>query len=276
MSQRSWTRRQGEYLAFILGYTIMNGIPPHYTDIQDYFHVSQSAVHQMIGRLEEKGFLVREPGVARSMHVLTTTEALAPLPTPSRTPSAKIYQMRVALAHADPPIWRRILVPGDYSLAALHLVIQMAMGWLNYHLHEFTIDGVRYGQPNPAYDDMLPMEDHALARIDDVADEGDTFTYVYDFGDDWVHAVTVERILEPRPDQPYPACTDGRNACPPEDVGSFPGYAAFLEALADPNHEDHEMYSRWIGGTFDPEAFDVAAADQRVGYVRWGVEALWR
>jgi hypothetical protein len=58
----------------------------------------------------------------------------------------------------------------------------------------------------------------------------------------------------------YPVCVEGARACPPEDVGGVWGYEEFLEAIADPEHEDHDELQEWAGGSFDPEAFDPAAA----------------
>ena len=51
------------------------------------------------------------------------------------------YQLKIALRGSKPPIWRRILVPGDITLDVLHNVIQIAMGWTNSHLHSFEIAG---------------------------------------------------------------------------------------------------------------------------------------
>jgi hypothetical protein len=87
--------------------------------------------------------------------------------------------------------------------------------------------------------------------------EGLKFRYEYDFGDGWLHQVLVEKVLPPEPGQSYPVCVKGRRACPPEDVGGMWGYQDFLEAIQDPNHEEHEEYLEWVGGEFDPEAFDL-------------------
>ena len=80
--------------------------------------------------------------------------------------------------------------------------------------------------------------------------------YQYDFGDDWEHEVVFEGCLKAEKGQRYPICMEGKRNCPPEDVGGVWGYAEFLEALADPNHERHEDLVEW-GGDFDHEEFDV-------------------
>jgi hypothetical protein len=85
--------------------------------------------------------------------------------------------------------------------------------------------------------------------------------YIYDFGDDWVHVLLLEKILPWDPEAELPRCIKGKRACPPEDVGGPYGYADFLEVLADPEHPDHQEMVEWIGGPFDPEAFDMKAVN---------------
>ncbi len=85
--------------------------------------------------------------------------------------------------------------------------------------------------------------------------------YKYDFGDSWRHAVRVEEVLAGDPKQRYPRCIGGARACPPEDVGGTPGYARFLRAIGDPRHPERQEYLRWLGGRFDPEAFDAGAVN---------------
>ncbi len=90
------------------------------------------------------------------------------------------------------------------------------------------------------------------------------FEYEYDFGDGWPHEVLFEGVRRPEAGQRYPVCLEGARACPPEDVGGTGGYEVFLEALADPRHERHAEFRDWIGGGFDPEAFDPAVATKRM------------
>ncbi len=82
-------------------------------------------------------------------------------------------------------------------------------------------------------------------------------TYVYDMGGDWRHEIVVEDILPAKRGRPTAECIGGEGCCPPEDIGGVVGYAEFLDAIADPSHEDHEHYLDWIGGDFDPDAFDI-------------------
>jgi hypothetical protein len=169
-----------------------------------------------------------------------------------------IYQLRVSLADIAPPVWRRLLVPGAYTLDRVHRAIQYAMGWQDCHLHSFDIDGVQYGEPDP--DGELALRDELDHRLDAVASKGSRFLYTYDFGDWWEHDLVVEDVLSAEPDERYPNCVDGARCCPPEDVGGPFGYTELLTALADPGHPEHEQMREWLGREFDPEEFDAQRA----------------
>jgi hypothetical protein len=98
---------------------------------------------------------------------------------------------------------------------------------------------------------------------------------LYDFCGNWFHHVTVEKVLDADPGTRYPTCSAGRRGLPPEDVGGPWGYRDFLQALADPKHEEHEQYSEWIGGgSFDSNAFDLASTDVAVGAFAWAASPL--
>jgi hypothetical protein len=262
MPEHDWTEKQGQYLAFIYNYSVIHGEPPSEVDLRRFFRVTPPTIHQMVLNLEEKGFISRVPRQARTIQVLVPPEEL-PILRDRRKRVAKktaseapIYQIKVTLEHSKPLIWRRLLVPGDVTLEHLHYIIQVAMGWTNSHLHQFIVDGLYFGEPHPDYG--LEMHDHRRIRLNAVTTEtGYKFTYEYDFGDSWEHTLLVEKILEPESGQQYPVCIKGKRACPPEDVGGVWGYEEFLEAIGDPDHPEHEMYLEWIGGEFDPEAFDL-------------------
>lgn len=180
----------------------------------------------------------------------------------------RISQLKVQLREVEPPVWRRLLVPGEVDLGELHAVLQTAMGWSNAHLHEFeTDDGDRYGVPDPDWVDGVA--DESKVRLFRVAREGSRLRYLYDFGDGWDHEVTVEKVLDPQPGIRYPCCVAGQRACPPEDVGGPPGYEEFLAALGDADHPEHEHWTEWTGGGFDPAAFDHDATDQAMAAFAW-------
>lgn len=184
------------------------------------------------------------------------------------TAKTTIYQLKIQLRRVRPPVWRRVLVPGETTFAELHEVFQVAMGWTDSHLHEFEVDGARYGVPDPEWEPG-EVRDESLGRLFRVAQEGTRFRYVYDFGDGWEHDVTVEKVLDPQPGARYPCCIGGRRACPPEDVGGPWGYEDFLAAVADPGHDEHEQWLDWVGGEFDPAGFDVATVNTVLGHFAW-------
>jgi hypothetical protein len=195
-----------------------------------------------------------------------------PAPAPS-VPSGDVYQIKVTLRDSKPPIWRRLLVPGEVRLSQLHKILQVAMGWQNSHLHQFVAgerrgDETFYGVPDPDFND-LEVKDERRVRLRDIAPEaGAKFFYEYDFGDGWEHVLLVEKILPPDPSVRYPVCVKGKRACPPEDCGGVWGYADLLEALADPKHEQHQELRDWIGDDFDPEAFDLDSVNRQLQQLR--------
>jgi hypothetical protein len=147
-------------------------------------------------------------------------------------------------------------------------VIQKAMGWQNAHLHEFVIRDVHYGEPEPdeSHYEVEAERNFSLREVAPLV--GMRFEYVYDLGDGWLHDVLVERIDMPTEPLRSPICLGGERACPPEDCGGFPGYEELLEILRDPDHPEHEDRLDWVGGTFDPEAFDLPGVNRKLGRLR--------
>lgn len=180
--------------------------------------------------------------------------------------SARAVRLRLSLREIEPAIWRVLLVRESAHLARLHDIIQRAMGWTNSHLYEFEIHGKRFTDLETwePFDDDEEPHDTEIVRLRDLhLKEGSHFTYLYDFGDHWLHDVIVEDVMPiPKGDR-LPRCTAGARACPPEDCGGTHGYFELLEALSDPAHPEHESYRVWVGGAFDPEAFDLQRANSR-------------
>jgi hypothetical protein len=179
------------------------------------------------------------------------------LPRRARAVPKTVYQLKVTLKHVRPPVWRRLLVPSDIRLDKLHLVLQRAMGWHNSHLHEFSLGDRRIGGRSPIdHREDADLEDEREVRLNELVGPGQALHYEYDFGDGWRHKVSVEKVLEPSPSHASPQCVGGARACPPEDCGGPAGYEHLLMVLKDPTHQEHAGLHSWIGGTFDPEAFD--------------------
>jgi hypothetical protein len=174
--------------------------------------------------------------------------------------------VRVTLQDIHPPVWRRLLIPGSVRLDKLHLIIQAAFGWWNDHLHDFRIGSARYGTHIDDYpEDEL---DEKTVTVLQALEGTRRFSYEYDFGDSWEHEVVVEDCWRMPLGLKFGVCVDGQNACPPEDVGGCHGYAGFREAVADPNHDEHERMLTWVGGSFDPTEFDLGLANARLQKVR--------
>jgi Plasmid pRiA4b ORF-3-like protein len=179
---------------------------------------------------------------------------------PSRK-SATIYQFKVTLRDIKPPIWRRIQVTSEITLGEFHEILQTAMGWFNGHLHLFEIQGIEYGQPAPEYDwDVRDESKVKLSRV--VTGEKCKFRYTYDMGDGWEHEILLEKLLPAESEVQYPICIKGKRACPPEDCGGPWGYPEFLEAIQTSTHPEHESMLEWVGGEFDPEAFDLEEVNE--------------
>ena len=181
-----------------------------------------------------------------------------------------ICRFKITLMDVERSIWRRIEVPGNYNFWDLHVAIQDAMGWADYHLHEFRFrpkhkrKDVAIGIPDADNSDgVLPGWEHDLSSLLD--DPGMVMQYCYDFGDDWRHEILFEGIMMRHADVKYPRCLDGAGACPPEDVGGVPGHEQLLQILASPAHPEYQEYKDWLNGhintswPYDPDRFDANA-----------------
>jgi hypothetical protein len=137
------------------------------------------------------------------------------------------------------------------------------MGWTDSHLHQFEIGGQLYGEPDE-YGEMpiIPETGKKLSAV--LGKDVREFTYQYDFGDNWQHRVVVEQTQSGHPAWSGPLCVAGERACPPEDVGGTHSYQEFLEAISDPDHDEHVHFLSWVGGIFDPEGFDMNSANDRI------------
>lgn len=185
----------------------------------------------------------------------------------------RVYQFKIVLLGIKPPIWRRIQVPETYTFWDLHNAIQDAMGWEDDHPHEFEIlspltrSRVRIGTPDE-FSDFLGIE-ILLEDKEKISDwfsmENKRAIYTYDFGDNWRHKITLEKILPRDKNVRYPVCLAGKRACPPEECGGVWGYMELLEALREPKTERHKELLEWIGDKFDPEYFD----PKKVTFIDW-------
>ncbi|HWL10248.1 MAG TPA: MarR family transcriptional regulator [Planctomicrobium sp.] len=289
------TPTQGRYLSYIHAYITGFGLSPSEAEIAAAIGVSPPSVNQMMKTLEKKGFIQRQPGVARSIEILVADNLIpkwkgkrisrttwewrytgsAPeiLKLISDKPTV-VYRLKITLQETAPVIWRRIETH-DVTLEKLHELIQTAMGWTNSHMHQFEIANVLYVNPQFMMEEIdgINLIDYTGIRISDLVSKHGSklqIGYEYDFGDGWQHAIVLEKVTESEPGIQYPRCLEGERACPPEDVGGTYGFANYVEAITNPNHSEHEEYLGW-NGPFDPMKFSAATATRRMkkGLPKW-------
>ncbi len=179
-------------------------------------------------------------------------------------PKRSVFQFWISLKGIEPPIWRRIQAPADYTFWDLHVAIQDAMGWLDYHLHVFRVrnrdTGVltEIGIPGdePFDRDRICLSGWEVPLPIYFKKPGDTAHYEYDFGNGWKHEIIFEGIQDRVQGTKYPICLGGARACPPEDCGGTWGYMNLLDVLFNPSHENYESMHEWVGADFEPEAFE--------------------
>lgn len=161
----------------------------------------------------------------------------------------KAYVIKIELQNVESPVWRRIIIPAEIRFWRLHQTIQYAMGWKNYHPHEFNFPSQRLSVTNN--DDEceylgsdMEIRSSEKMKLGEILEQPGLMEYVYNFGDYWVHQLTLEEI---RDDYPvgYPQILAGAGDCPPEDVGGPGGYAEFLKTLSNPKHKDHDFTKSW-------------------------------
>ena len=186
--------------------------------------------------------------------------------------TALVLQFKIELLGVEPPIWRRIQVPESYTFWDLHVAIQDAMGWRDYHLHAFRVVGSEdvIGIPDKEGDDPLETKPGWKLRVLDYFDTHSPLAvYEYDFGSSWVHEVRFEGAKEADADGSYPRCLDGARHRPPEDCGGVEAYYELLNTLADPSHPEHATKLEWVGGEFDPEKYDAGEIEFDNPVERW-------
>ncbi|MEN3358825.1 MAG: hypothetical protein V7637_2807 [Mycobacteriales bacterium] len=210
--------------------------------------------------LRALGELAGPPGARGSGRARGRAAATLPAKRRKSSGPAPTYQVKVSLRDTRPPIWRRLEVPADISLARLHAVIQVAFGWDDGHLHAFETPYGRFG----VADAGLGHRAEAPVTLEQVAPAANSrLRYTYDFGDDWEHDIVVEKVLDRGDVSAPPRCTGGRRAAPPDDCGGVWGYAELVQILTDPDHPEHVDRLEWLGlddaTTFDPNRFDPAA-----------------
>ena len=179
----------------------------------------------------------------------------------------EIAKLRIELKESDPLIWRVVEVPTSITLMVLHDIVQVTMGWLDYHLWELVIEGQSYGLPMDDDWGTAPRKVASRVRLRDVlAPDTTTIDYTYDFGDSWEHQLVVSDVRQGETGGAYPRFIAGERDCPPEDCGGIPGFYEMLEARTDPTHPEHTEISEWLDG-YNPDDLDVFPIQVALGRI---------
>lgn len=162
-----------------------------------------------------------------------------------------IFQLKIQIRDIDRPVvWRRIRMSTSATFSDLHKIIQAAFGWKSYHLYSFSESGLespidiqdmRYADNETS----LSLDAGQIKLWDIFKCEGRTFIYVYDFGDEWNHEITLEKMIDKEPT--FPVCAAGKGKCPPEDCGGTHGFADMKKAINDPTHPEYKENRKWLG-----------------------------
>jgi len=180
--------------------------------------------------------------------------------------AASVLRLKVILNDVKPRVLRKIEVPADITLDWLHLTLQAAFGWENVHCFAIHCGDQRWGIPDPE-SRTSTMRDAREVRLGDLLEAfgAKRLRYVYDFGDNWEHTITIGKACQPKSGELYPRLVAAEGRCPPEDVGGPWGYFHILESLKDPSPEQREEFVMWYGeADFDPENFQPELLKQHV------------
>ncbi len=177
---------------------------------------------------------------------------------------AQVWQLKIGLRDSKPPIWRRVLVPSSIRLNELHAVIQASFGWMDTHMHLFSTNGpyrgTVYRPADPASMEAGEIDESTVSLAEALSGAVRKLTYVYDFGDDWIHEIQLEETKDAAGEE-LPVCTGGRGAAPAEDAGGIWGWMDKVRAASDPSHDDYAETRDWLGlapgEAIDPKTFDM-------------------
>ena len=202
------------------------------------------------------------------------------MPSTKRSSCHLAFDLRISLRYLQPEIWRLIRVPHDIRMDRLDQVVQIAFGWTNSHMHQFhLINGEGkitgyVGKPDPDSPGVFlgrrpPTQDETKRLLKNFLEKpGDRIGYEYDFGDSWLHDITLAAVHEQTARLTSPLCLDGARAGPPEDCGGPPGFEHLLEVLKKPRHREYVEMRDWLGDEFDPAAFDLAGSNRALACLR--------
>lgn len=167
-----------------------------------------------------------------------------------------MYELKISLCGAKPPIWRRVHVKPETTLKQLHVLIQILFGWQNSHLHKFEKIRGRYEYPEDPFDEDFGFEDN-FGGLDEkksinefLKEPKDKIGYEYDFGDSWEHIILLENKVPKESNKTYPLCVTGRSMAPFDDCGGIGGFYELVDAIENADHPEHEEMKNWLDEVF--------------------------
>ena len=185
-----------------------------------------------------------------------------------------IYTFKIDLLKTKPLVTRTFKVSSEISFYLMHHIIQEVMGWQNYHLYEFKVDGVRITDKSIVEEDLNPISEAKELMVEDIFTHiGKTIKYVYDFGDWWEHQLELIEISNTPQNEALPLIISGENACPPEDCIGVHGYSELKEILKNPKHEEFESSWNWVGLKFNPLKFNKKLVEKELGKLNAKIRA---
>lgn len=210
------------------------------------------------------GFL--EAVMEESREALPNNLLAFPVPTTpvNSLDPLKMLEIEVHLQYTD--VKRLLQVPARLSLEDLHEILQVALGWENYHMWQFVDRSGQYfiaDDDEPMFNDSPTQYASQTLIANALKRKGSKLIYIYDFGDNWEHLITVKRrFTATSKKEAVVKCLSGQLAAPPEDCGSTPGYLDIIEALQEPKTIPREL-KEWLGD-YDPHAFDLKKVNQKL------------
>ena len=159
----------------------------------------------------------------------------------------KSYIIKVTIKNTHPPVWRRLQIPAGITFHELNAIIQLAFNWSGYHLYSFEIGNLLIEIPDDIYDDFdYKVINSKRTKVDKYFDKIEKLEYTYDFGDNWIHDIQIENVVESEEKLKNPVCLKAKMASLPEDCGGPWGYEDLLDVINNPKDERYQDMKDWL------------------------------
>ena len=159
----------------------------------------------------------------------------------------KSYIIKVTIKNTHPPVWRRLQIPAGITFHELNAIIQLAFNWSGYHLYSFEIGNLLIEIPDDIYDDFdYKVINSKRTKVDKYFDKIEKLEYTYDFGDNWIHDIQIENVVESEEKVKNPVCLKAKMASLPEDCGGPWGYEDLLDVINNPKDERYQDMKDWL------------------------------